>query len=199
MVRRTRLDRCEGCGVVVPRCVCAGLEKCELPFPLVVVQHGKERSKPTNTVRLLARVVADCRVVRFALQERPWAAELLGAPDPRRWLLFPGPHARTLDRASVAELAAQRAPLVVVDGSWRQAGRMVRRGAGLAELPSYSLPPGAPSRWSVRHAPRVEQLCTFESMVRLAQLLDDPRPAQALDAAFARLIAAQVNAPTPLA
>ncbi len=46
---------------------------------------------------------------------------------------------------------SQRPPcLILVDGTWRQAGRIVRRADGVADLPRVSLPHGGPSRWRVR-------------------------------------------------
>ena len=199
MVRRTGLPRCDGCGVIPRRCVCKAVGRCELPWPMLVVQHAKEGHRPTNTVRLLSRVVADCRVVPFALIDRPWSAELLGEPHAARWVLFPGANATLLDPASLTALVEARAPLVVLDGSWRQAGRMMRRGTGLNTLPHFALPPGPPSRWSVRRAPHVGQLCTLEAIVRLASLLPDPEPARILEDAFLRLHAAQTGVALPLA
>jgi DTW domain-containing protein YfiP len=198
---RSARPRCGGCGLLDFRCVCGDLPRVALPFRLLVVQHGKEGAKPTNTARLLPRVVEGCRIVTYATRERPWSAELLrgDAADERRVLLFPAEGAETLDRATVAGFAEAPHCLVVLDGTWRQAGRLARRADGLADLPRVALPPGAPSRWSVRRAPRDGCLSTFDAVVRVAQLLPDRGTAAALERAWERLLAAQLPGRAPSA
>jgi DTW domain-containing protein YfiP len=199
VVRRTSRLRCVICGLIDVRCICSGLDRCRLPWRLVIVQHGKEGAKPTNTARLLAAVVLHSRLLPFATRTTPWSRERLGAADEPRFLLHPGEDATPLDRARVSELARIGGALVIVDGSWRQSGRMVRRGDGLRELPRFALPAGPPSRWTVRRAPRAGFVSTLESVVRLAALLDDPEPHRVLEATLLRLLAAQNAVSVPLA
>jgi DTW domain-containing protein YfiP len=202
MVRRSEQPRCDGCGVIAPRCICARLPRVALPFRLVVVQHGKERAKPTNTARLLPRVVERCTIVTYATHLRPWSPALLdegrdasrdgGARDERRLLLYPDADATPLDRATAASWAHSPHCLVVLDGTWRQAGRLARKAEGLRELPRVALPPGAPSRWTVRRAPRPEAVATFDAIVRVAELLPDRGTAAALARAWELLLDAQL-------
>jgi len=202
MTRRSGQPRCEGCGVIAPRCICARLPRVALPFRLVVVQHGKERSKPTHTARLLPRVLERCTIVTYATRARPWSPALLDdatrgardgdAPDERRVLLFPDADATPLDRATAASWGETPHCLVVIDGSWRQAGRIARKGDGLRELPRFALPPGAASRWSVRRAPRPAAVATFDAIVRVAELLPDRGTAAALARAWELLLDAQL-------
>lgn len=198
MVRRTTRPRCACCGLIDARCLCRELPRCRLPWRLLIVQHGKEAGKPTNTARLLAATVDGARLTPFATRDQPWDSARLAAGDAPRFLLHPLATAVVLDRATVAALAARGGTLVMVDGSWRQAGRMIRRG-GLDALPSYRLPVGSPSRWTVRRAPGEGLVSTFEAVVRLAALLDDPRPHAVLEATFQRLLAAQTAVSLPLA
>jgi len=198
MARRSDQPRCEGCGVIVPRCICARLPRVALPFRLVVVQHGKERAKPTNTARLLPRVIERCTIVTYATHLRPWSPALLdagcdeGTRDETRLLLYPDADATPLDRATVASWANSPHCLVVLDGSWRQAGRLARKADGVRELPRVTLPPGAPSRWTVRRAPRPEAVATFDAIVRVADLLHDRGTAAALARAWELLLDAQL-------
>jgi DTW domain-containing protein YfiP len=175
--RYTSQIRCPGCRLIPSRCLCEKLPRVRLPWRLLVLQHLKEGRKPTNTARLLVRVVEDSSIVTVAKPERPWTPRLLepvpGLLEPASEqcvLLFPSPGATLLDRAQLAEWSARPTCVVLVDGSWRQAGRIARRAEGLAELPHVTLPPGPPSRWAIRRAPRGDQLCTFEALVRLVEL-----------------------------
>ncbi len=159
------------------------------------MQHGKESGKPTNTARLLVRTVVNSVIVPFARRGEPWAASQLGPEHEQRFVLFPGPDARTIDREWLLALRERPCALVLLDGTWRQAGRMVRRAAGIDELERVALPAGAPSRWRIRQAPRADQLCTFETVVRLAALLGEPPAAEALERAFQVVLDAQGRNP----
>ncbi|MBL8842826.1 MAG: DTW domain-containing protein [Planctomycetes bacterium] len=195
MPRHTLQPRCAGCGLIPARCLCAKLPRTELPWPLAIVQHGKEAGKPTNTARLVARVVANARLLPFARRGAPWSAAALGGGDVERFVLFPAADARPLDRDWCAARRGRPTELVLLDGTWRQAGRMVRRADGIATLPRVALPPGPPSRWRIRSAPRGDQLCTFETVVRLAAIGADAAAAALLERAFQQLLGAQGRNP----
>ena len=191
MPRRTKQIRCSGCGLIPERCLCRELPRVQLPWRLLVLQHRRESSKPTNTARLLVRAVEDAALVTVATRERPWSPELLGPAGERRLLVFPSPGAAVVTRAEVRSWSEAPTCVVLVDATWRQAGRIARREAGVAELPRFELPPGAPSRWPVRRAPRPDQLSTFEAFVRLVALDPGLDPERALESAFLRLVQAQ--------
>lgn len=191
MPRRTKQVRCEGCGLIPERCLCAQLPRVPLPWRLLVLQHRREARKPTNTARPLVRAVANASLVTVATRERPWSRSLLGPAGERRVLLHPGPGASVVTREELRSWREVPTCVVVVDGTWRQAGRIARRKEGLLELPRFELPPGGPSRWTARRAPRPDQLCTFETLVRLVALDPGLDPARELESAFLRLVAAQ--------
>ena len=181
MARRTHQQRCRGCGLIPSRCICERLPRVRLPWPIVGLQHRKEIHKPTNTARLLPRVSEGCSLVTIALRGRPWSVELLGESPEKFVVLFPSADAAQLDAERLDALAASNHGIILLDGSWRQAGRMVRRAAGVSTLPRVTLPPGGPSRWPARQAPRPDQLCTFEALVRLVALAPHRSGAEAAE------------------
>lgn len=191
MPRRTKQVRCDGCGLIPGRCLCAQLPRLRLPWRLLVLQHRRETRKPTNTARLLVRAVEGAALVTVATRERPWSRSLLGPAGERRVLLYPGPGASVVTRDEMRSWRERPTCVVLVDGTWRQAGRIARREEGVAELPRLELPPGGPSRWPMRRAPRPDQLSTFETFVRLVALDPGLDPARELESAFLRLLAAQ--------
>lgn len=193
MARHSHATRCDGCGLLAGRCICSELPRVRLPFRLLVVRHWKEALKPTNTARLLAKVVEPCTLEALGRPDAPWRAERLGAAGERRLVLFPGPESTMVERAQLAAWLSAPLCFVLLDGSWRQAARMVRRAAGIAELPRVMLPAGPPSRWPIRRAARLDQLCTFETVVRLATLLPDHAAATELERAYQLILAAQTD------
>jgi DTW domain-containing protein YfiP len=118
---------------------------------------------PINTVRLARLALPDATMRRgVELDDDPVVADMLagrgGWPTP--YLLFPGPKA--------LDLATERPPgpitLVVLDGTWWQAGKLLKRNPRLAALPQLKLAPAAPSRYRIRREPHEHCVATIEAL-----------------------------------
>ncbi len=189
-----KASRCAVCGLHDALCVCPSMPRFDLETKLLIVQHNRERHKPTNTARLGLAMFEGAQMIHYGARDTAMDTEPLERPDHDYVLLFPGDEARPLDQAPRPEPGRVRT-LVVLDGTWHQCSRMVRRAPRIAELPCYTLPEGPPSRWGIRTAPRPEALSTFEAICRATDVLtrsgaetdDGGRPDAAfdLDAAFA--------------
>ncbi len=92
-------------------------------------------------------------------------------PTHRAFLLFPDAHARVLD-SHLAEEDDRPIRLIVPDGTWRQARRMVRRVAGLAKMPRVTLPEGLTSKYRLRKRQSTGGMCTFEAISEALCLLE---------------------------
>jgi DTW domain-containing protein YfiP len=103
-------------------------------------------------------------------------------------LLYPGPGATPVDRLREAPRT-----LVVVDGTWHTARKIVARSRLLRSLPRVSVQPAAPSAYRIRREPAPDCLSTVEAIVAALVALegDDGRFAS-LRAAFARLVETQL-------
>lgn len=138
----------------------------------VVLQHAHEVKKQSNTARMAALALRSCEVRLFGAEGVALQADDLS--EPGTWLLFPsdGPAAPPPKPCSVARL-------VVLDGSWSQARRMLQRIAQLRGLPRLSLTPAA-GRASLRTAPP-GGMSTLEAIARAVELLEGPSLAAPLD------------------
>lgn len=174
----SRRQRCDRCTRPLSHCLCAHVHAVSHRTAVLVLQHPDEAQHPFNTARLavLGLTNAQCWVgeVFDALPTRLAQAQ-------RPALLFPGPGARLLRDDDTAALhvsghgpLADGTPdlLVVPDGTWRQAGRLVRTNPVLLALPRLALPVAAPSRYRVRRASRPEAVSTLEAIVRSLALLE---------------------------
>lgn len=165
--------RCVGCRHHVSDCICEGVAaqaerlRGQVHTRVVVVMHAKEMSRASNTGFLLPSLLEGAEMrVRGALGKSCSLEDLL-RPEAGAVLLFNDPGARLLD-----SVTAPVRTLVVADGSWRQAGRMVRRDRVLRQLPQVYLPLGQPSRYRLRGSPRPGDLCTLESTARALEVLE---------------------------
>ncbi len=160
---------CEGCGLPEALCLCAALPRLEVATRVVLVMHRVEAFRGSNTGRLAVRMLAGAALhVRGGLAGDEPPAEV---PEGRRLLLFPSPDARVLSAAD-----AERGPLVLVvpDGSWRQARRVGLREPLAQGAEPVVLPPGPPSRYTLRAIRREGAVCTFEAIARALAVLEGP-------------------------
>ncbi len=161
-----RVPRCAGCRMHRELCVCALIQPIDTRTRVVVLLHQLEEKKPTNTGRLATRCLRNSVLVTRG------RAGVAGAPD---WLatasnpvvLFPHDDARPL-----GDWCGQPITLLVPDGTWRQAGKTRKRVPGLRDLPSATLPVGAPSAYRLRQDPRPGHLCTLEAIARALGILE---------------------------
>lgn len=180
--RKRARPRCPGCGLVPDVCACALLPRMRLQTPLAIIQHARERVKPTNSGRLLARIVEDTTLIPHGVAGLPFDPGPLADPEVDWVLLYPKVDAPVLQ-------PGRRVGLVLLDGTWNQAARMARRVPGMTTLPCATLPPGPPPLWTVRAQPREGGLSTFEAALRALEILEGPDATAPLRHAFELLTA----------
>ncbi|MBM4363699.1 MAG: DTW domain-containing protein [Deltaproteobacteria bacterium] len=178
-IRTRRLPRCGGCGLPPLLCLCAEIPRLQIRSTVVVVAHRFEWGKPTNTGRLVVAALAGARVRLHGVEGPERDAP---APSARRLVLYPLPGARVLQPGEPAS------ELVVPDGTWSQARRIVRRDALCREAEAVALPAGAPGRYALRRSLREGGLCTLEAVARALGLLEGPEVEQALTELLERFV-----------
>lgn len=195
--RKKRGGRCEGCGLHFHLCACADFPLVDAGAEILVVQHIGERYKPTNTGRLLAKMIDGASLTYFGMREPPFDTSQLLRPEIDWHIIFPREDAPVLNGEHLATMQADAGPqrrlgFVFLDGTWHQCSRMSRRVPKVCELPCVALPDGPPSRWGVRTQHDVRGLSTFEAGVRLVSLLQGPGAAAPLQSIF-HVIAARLQ------
>jgi DTW domain-containing protein YfiP len=196
--------RCPRCAFPPGSCLCAEIPRLATRTRLLVVRHAQERARTTSTVRWAALALERCEVLDHALRGAP--LDLSRIPSSGAVVLFPsagGPprgDARAArgapDRpaparpAPVRSAAARLDPrsllpdplphtLVVLDGSWGQARRMLQRIPPLRTMPRLSLPVREGERL---RRPTVEGgMSTLEAIAAALELLGDTAAARALE------------------
>lgn len=181
---------CARCQRPVPLCLCALIPRLHSSTRVLLLQHPSERRHPLNTARLAALGLVNARLEIG--EEFPELALWLEGQEAR--LLFPGPGAIRLDRRPAVTASDLPQLLVVPDGTWRKARRLLHANPALAALPRVTLPPGPPSRYRVRKAPAADAVSTIEAVVAALNILDAPARFEALLAPFEALIEGQIAA-----
>ncbi len=135
----------------------------------LIVRHARDAWKTTNTGRLAAMAMPNATLRDHGLPHQAIAPppDLSGT-----WLLFP-------DDSAVKPSGRPRR-VVVPDGTWPQARRMVQRIPWLRALPRLSLAPTAPFV-GLRRSPNRFSMSTLAAIARAVEHLEGPGPAALLD------------------
>jgi len=181
---------CTACGRPASVCLCAQIVPVTTRTRVVILQHPRESGVPINTARLaeLALPNSERHVgVEFGASARVQAS--LANADAPAILLFPGPGAR--------DLAVERPPhpvtLVVLDGTWWQAQKLLKRNPELLSLPRYALAPATPSRYRIRREPAEHCVSTIEAIVQALVALEGRADARALLRPFDAMVEHQLR------
>lgn len=155
--------RCGKCLLPTRWCVCGGLRPVDCPVPVDVLMHRREFRRPTSTGRLIQRVMPDSRIYVHG-DGTPLSREGVVRAGRTLWILHPG--------GELPPPSTELGPLqvLVLDGSWTEAGRMrrvVEPWGRLIRLPA-DLPP---SRYGLRQQPTAGMFSTVEALVILLALL----------------------------
>lgn len=181
---------CRRCLRPEPFCVCAGLGPIPSRTRVVLVQHPREARLAICSAWLTRVALQNAelhRGVRF--DAHPRVAELARAAGTA--LLFPGPGAIRAD----ALAADPPRTLVVVDGTWLQAEKMLAVNPALAALPRVTLAPGLESGYGeLRREPAEGHLSTIEAVAHaLGALERDPARFAPMVTAFRRMVELQLG------
>lgn len=150
-------------------CYCSQLPpRLETRTRVVFLQHPRERKVAIGTARMAHLALANSELhegVDFTGHPR---LEALAARPESVAVLFPGEDAMTVEEA------CQRPPetLIVVDGTWPQAKKVVSRNPLLAGLPRIGFVPRRPSNYRIRSEPADHCVSTIEAVVEMLGILE---------------------------
>ena len=183
-VVRAGAARCPRCSLPPRWCVCDALPPVATGLRFHVLIHRHEHGKPSSTGRLVARAVqgAACHVYQRATRFHPAAgfpaAAVAGGEEV--WILHPGgvPMPDDLPPADPSP------NVVLLDGTWRQAGEMLRACEGLGRCVRLPDAAAEPSRYWLRDQPAPGQLATAEAAMGALRAMGDAAAAAALQLHF---------------
>ena len=180
--------RCPRCLLLTAFCVCelVGAPRESRP-QILIVRHHWEAFKSTGTARLASLSLSNLRILDMAAENPQPVRSVLAALEDT-WLLYPGrvdlrgPDPEAGGTSAKRAIQAPRT-LVVLDGTWRQTRKMLRRLPELSRFPRFSLSPDPASsgtRDRLREAPRPGARSTLESIADALRELDSPEVGQRL-------------------
>lgn len=183
--------QCERCLRPQAHCLCPLIPLLNSRTRVLLLQHPSEVRHALNTAKLAALGLSNAQLRVGEVFED--LEELLVVPGYRSALLFPGEGAQPLT-AYVEESNEHPWQLVVPDGTWRKASKLLHLNPALAALPRVTLAQVQPSRYRLRKAPAEGALSTLEAVVQALNVLEAPTCFDALLKPFDALIEGQISA-----
>src|SRR5471032_955028 len=181
--------QCPRCLRPQTHCLCPLIPSLDSRTRVLLLQHPSEVNHALNTARLAALGLNNAQlVVGEVFEDLP---TLLNPPGYQARLLFPAEDAQPLQAYTSTDKPML---LVVPDGTWRKARKLLHLNPLLATLPRVTLAEGAVSRYRLRKAPGPGALSMVEAIVQALQVLEAPASFDALLLPFDALIEGQIAA-----
>ena len=181
---------CPNCNRPPVTCVCEALpeDKIQTGTTVLILQHPNEfKRKSLSTVPLIPLVLNDCTIkvgYEFELEQLDLVQDFL-ARGKAPLLLYPGPNATSLDEpndivhehnveSSTQDSAKEEHLLILIDGTWSEARRMVLSSAAFVQqCRQVQFTSNATSIYSgLRKEPDAHCLSTLEACSQTLALLE---------------------------
>jgi DTW domain-containing protein len=179
---------CDRCRRPASVCYCAHITALETATRVLLLQHPRERDVAIGTARI-ARLCLPRSELRIGVDfERDPVVQ--AALKARAYLLYPGPSAIDID----LERLPQPLTLIVVDGTWWQAKKLLKLNPALAALPQIRFTPPRGSDYRIRREPAAHCVATIEALAHVLGALEgDPGRFQALLRPFNAMVDTQIH------
>ncbi|GAB3106134.1 DTW domain-containing protein [Aestuariicella hydrocarbonica] len=160
---------CAKCKTPLARCFCDLVVNVTPAVEVIIWQHPSEAGHAKGTVPLLARCLTNSQLIIAETLNRCDFEKRVGPTARQLQLLFPTDQ---LQPAPAQDMGSNRLHvptagqlrLLVLDGTWRKARKLLYLNPWLSELRPYPLTAPGPGRYSIRKAEKPGQLSTLEAV-----------------------------------
>lgn len=161
--------RCPRCSLPPRWCTCESLPPVETRLAVHVLIHRAEQMKPSSTGRLIARAVAGAACHVYQRESRFFPASGLSsaalASGRELWILHPSGDPLPAVGSTGGADPASWPQILLLDGTWRQAGEMLRAVEGRGRRIRLPDATAEPSRYWLRSQPGPAHFSTAEAVM----------------------------------
>ncbi len=168
-------------------CFCALLTPIPTRTRVSIVMQSCEEARTSSTARLLSLLLPNSEIHLRGRLGVPLDLSFLPGNGTTSLLLYPDTAATVLTHEFVAALPSP-VTLVVPDGTWSQAKKIIHRVAALRGVPHVMLPHGEASRYVLRRNQAEGGVCTAEAVARALGFLEGKHVQDAIESHLETLI-----------
>ncbi|MGL5394153.1 MAG: tRNA-uridine aminocarboxypropyltransferase [Shewanella sp.] len=182
---------CPTCCYPMNACLCSHVQQIKPQTQLLVLQHPCEVEHKKNSVRVLSLVIPDTQVY-VGESEADFAALRAQLSRCQRpiYLVYPSEQSLSVEQ----QMISADCVLLLIDGTWRKAFKILQLNPWLTQLPAVHLPEGYASRYKIRKSSRSDSLSTLEASAYMLKALDKGLDVSPLLAAFDAMVALRLEA-----
>ncbi|MGL1958643.1 MAG: DTW domain-containing protein [Colwellia sp.] len=169
---------CSTCHRPEKACICRFITTVNNQTKVVILQHPSEVKQTKGTVALLSKSLKNCQVIEGEnFTDNKVLASILSHYNVV--LLYPSEHAKVLTAAVVNQQIREDKSdkplcLLIIDGTWRKAYRMIMLSKNLQALPQVCLPESLASsgQYLIRKVAKNNALSSLEACCYALALIE---------------------------
>ncbi|MBH0013276.1 DTW domain-containing protein [Pseudoalteromonas sp. NZS100_1] len=167
---------CNHCNFALNTCICSAITNINNKVKVIILQHPSEEKIAKNTAKLLNLCLTDCQIVKG--ENNDDFSILKSLPVSSTVLLYPNENAINLDDSAEQSNIKNITHLIVVDGTWKKAYKILQLTTLLNQFKTVSFKQLPKNRYAIRKAPRADSLSTLEAVAHSLLLIEqlDPAP-----------------------
>jgi len=167
---------CNHCNFALNTCICSAITNINNKVTVIILQHPSEEKIAKNTAKLLNLCLTDCQIIKG--ENNDDFSILKTLPVSSTVLLYPNENAINLDDNAEQASINNITHLIVVDGTWKKAYKILQLTPLLNQFKTVSFKQLPKNRYAIRKAPRADSLSTLEAVAHSLLLIEqlDPAP-----------------------
>lgn len=168
-------DNCEVCGLPIITCICNTIKKVKTKAKFIILSNERELYRNTNTANLLKLVNPDSTeiIIWRRGESSETISEYINNDIYKVYLVFPDINEELKSRKVEYSLSKHIPIFIIVDGTWKEAWKIVRKSSYLKELPIISLQTDKVSKFTLRRGQEEGNLCTIETAIELLKINEE--------------------------
>ena len=166
---------CNHCNFALNTCICSATTNINNKVTVIILQHPSEEKIAKNTAKLLNLCLTDCQIIKGENNDDFTILKTL--PVSSTVLLYPNENAINLDDNAEQASINNITHLIVVDGTWKKAYKILQLTPLLNQFKTVSFKQLPKNRYAIRKAPRADSLSTLEAVAHSLFLIEQLNPA----------------------
>ena len=165
-------ELCSHCGFSVKTCLCDSISIINNKLKIIILRHPSEEKVTKNTANLLNLGLDNCQIL--AGESEQDFLQLATLPKETTAVLYPADNALCLDEHTATTVALKQSftHLIVIDGTWKKAYKMLQLTPSLQGFQAVSFKQIPQNKYVIRKAPRADSLSTLEAVAHSLKLIE---------------------------
>lgn len=168
-------ENCSKCGLPIITCICKSIKEVETKAKFVILSSEKEVYRNTNTANLLKQInTKSTEIIIWKRGEIPSnILSYINNDIYNVYLVFPIMNKEMEIRKAKYNKDNNTPVFIIVDGTWREAWKIIRKSDYLKNLLILSLETNRVSKFTLRRGQEEGNLCTIEAAMELLKINDE--------------------------